>query len=168
MLPNLYQVVFLNVLWGNMGLHLRWPSQMVWKTRRNAMKRASLIIALALIGLIPLWQGVFAAAQDVTGIWRSQVVTAFGMCYGETILMPKGRFSKTFRCGEMFTKDVGTYTVGEGYIHFNIQDHEPKVWKGKRMTWPNSETVFIEFVGPDRIICNDRITGGRWEATRVR
>jgi hypothetical protein len=82
--------------------------------------------------------------------------------------MPKGRFSKTFRCGEMFTKDVGTYTVGEGYIHFNIHDHEPKFYKGKPMSWPNSETVFFQFVGPDRMICNDRITGGRWEAIRVR
>ena len=133
------------------------------------MKRASLIIALALIGLIPSWQGVFAAAQqDVTGIWRAQVVTAVGMCYGETILMPKGRFSKTSKCGEMFTKDVGTYTVGEGYIHFDIQDHEPKIYKGKPMTWVKSETVFFRFDGPDRMICYDRITGGRWEAFRVR
>ena len=133
------------------------------------MKRPSLIIALALIGLISSWQGVFAAAQqDVTGIWRAQFVTAFGACYGETILMPNGRFSKTSKCGEMFTKDVGTYTVGEGYIHFNIQDHEPKFYKGKPMSWVKSETVFFQFVGPDRIMCHDRITGDRWEATRVR
>jgi hypothetical protein len=132
------------------------------------MKRAGLIIVLALIGLISPGQGVFVAAQDLTGIWRSQVATDFGMCYGETILMPTGRFSKTSICGEMFTKDVGTYTVGEGYIHFNIHDHEPKFYKGKPMSWVKSETVFFEFVGPDRIICNDRITGSRWEATRVR
>jgi hypothetical protein len=68
----------------------------------------------------------------------------------------------------MFTKDVGTYTVGEGYIHFNIHDHEPKFYKGKPMSWLKSETVFFQFVGPDRMICNDRITGGRWEAIRVR
>jgi hypothetical protein len=134
------------------------------------MRRNGLVIVLVLISLISSWQGIFAAApqQDVKGIWRSEVATAFGKCYGETILMPKGRFSKTFRCGEMFTKDVGTYTVGEGYIHFNIEDHEPKVYKGKPMSWVNSETVFFQFVGPDRMICNDRITGGRWEAVRVR
>ena len=146
------------------------------------MKRASLIIALALIGLISSWQGVFAAAQqDVTGTWRAQAVTAFGMCYGETILMPNGRFSKTVRCSELFVRDVGTYTVEfgtytvgegyeeyEGYIRINIRDHEPKVYKGNPMTWVKSETVFFRFDGPDRMICYDRITGGRWEAFRVR
>ena len=134
------------------------------------MKRPILIIALALIGLILSWQGVFPAAkrQDLTGIWQSQFLSPFGMCYGETILMPKGQFSKKVTCGQMVITDVGTYTIGEEYIHFDIKDHEPKIYKGKKMDWVKSETVFYQFIGPDRIKCHDRITGGRWEATRVR
>ena len=134
------------------------------------MKRAGLIIALVLIGLFLPWQGVFPAAKqpDVTGIWRSQFPSPFGMCMGETILMPKGKFSKKVTCGQMVITDAGAYTVGEGYIHFDIKEHEPKIYKGKKMDWVKSETVFFQFVGPDRIMCHDRITGGRWEATRDR
>jgi hypothetical protein len=134
------------------------------------MKRTSLIIALVPISLVLLWQGAFSAAKqpDLTGIWRSQFSSPFGMCSSETILMPKGQFSKKVICGQMLITDTGTYTVGEGYIHFDIKDHEPKVYKGKPMQWVKSETVYFQFIGPDQISCHDRITGGRWEATRDR
>ena len=79
----------------------------------------------------------------------------------ETILMKNGRFSKTFKVAEMKTLDTGKYTVGQGYIHFDIEDHEPKVYKGKPMHWIKSETVFFQMAGPDRMLCEDRITGGR-------
>ena len=82
--------------------------------------------------------------------------------------MPNGSFSKTFRCGGLVTWDVGSYTVGEGYIHFEISDHEPKVYNGKRMQWVKSETVFFRLADPNRMICHDRITGNSWEAMRVR
>ena len=67
--------------------------------------------------------------------------------------MKDGTFTKTVKCGEMFTWDKGTYTVGKGYIHYKIQDHEPKVYKGKPMSWWKEETSYFEFVGPDQIIC---------------
>ncbi|NJD08463.1 MAG: hypothetical protein FIA97_18490 [Methylococcaceae bacterium] len=126
---------------------------------------------IAFAGFMSFWAGVGVSeslAQDVVGTWQSQVTTPYCMAAGETILMPDGTFSKTFRCGEMFTLDTGTYKVGEGYIHFNIQDHEPKTWRGKPMHWVKSETVFFQMAGPDRMLCNDRITGGSWEAYRVR
>jgi hypothetical protein len=134
------------------------------------MRRAGLIIALVLISLVLPWQGVFPGEKqpDLTGIWQSQFSSPFGMCTSETILMPKGQFSKKVVCGQMLITDTGTYTVGEGYIHFDIKDHEPKVYKGKPMQWVKSETVYFQFIGPDRLACHDRITNGRWEAVRVR
>ncbi|OGP62386.1 MAG: hypothetical protein A2170_01315 [Deltaproteobacteria bacterium RBG_13_53_10] len=144
------------------------------------MKKARLVIALVFVGFISSWQGAFAAThQDITGVWQSQAETTFGVCYGETSLMPNGQYSKTLRCGEMFTREVGTYVVEfgtytfaegfeeyEGYLRFKLGNYEPKIYKGGQMILPRDQTVFFRFDAPDRMICYDRITGGRWEATR--
>ena len=82
--------------------------------------------------------------------------------------MPDGTFTKTFRAGRMFTWDVGKYTVGRDYLHFTIEDHEPKVYMGQPMHWVKSETIFFQFTGPDSISCEDRVLGTRWIAYRVR
>lgn len=135
------------------------------------MKRASCIFSLAFLAILTashFASGQNAAAPSVVGIWRAQVQTPWGVATGETTLMPDGRFSKTFRGGEMMTWDAGTYTVGQGYIHFSIHNHEPKFYKGVRMRWAKSETLFFQMVGPDQMLCEDRITGSRWQAFRVR
>lgn len=135
------------------------------------MSRRGVIIILTLATFLLAWYGGFerkANAQALFGTWRAQVRTAFGICTSETVLMPDGQFSKTCRCGALLTWDRGTYAVGQGFVHFNIVDHQPKVYNGKRMTWPNSETVFFEMAGPNQMICHDRITGGSWQAVRVR
>ena len=135
------------------------------------MRESRVMVALALIGLLgtsPAAWGDDAAASALIGTWRANVSTPWGPGVAETILMKNGSFSKTFRIGEMKTLDTGKYTIGEGYIHFDIKDHEPKVYKGKPMSWVKSETVFFQMMGPDRMLCEDRITGGRWEAFRVR
>ncbi len=135
------------------------------------MRRACWIIPLAFICVLATCR--FLSAHDavpsnLVGVWRAQVLTPWGLATGETVLMPDGSFTKTFSVGEMITLDVGMYTVGDGYIHFYIRDHEPKIYKGVHMHWVTSETVFFQFDGPDHMICEDRITGSRWEAFRVR
>jgi hypothetical protein len=135
------------------------------------MRRAAVMIIIALICMFSLWPGkVFnhvAIAQSVVGTWQSQVKTPYGILYTKILLMPNGHFSKTSRLNNLSTLDIGTYQVGSGYIHFTITDHEPKVYMGKTMNWVKSETTFFRFVGEDRMLCNDRITGGHWEAVRI-
>jgi hypothetical protein len=121
----------------------------------------------------PTAAGSFAVGQrgqarSLVGVWQSQVQTPYGMSYGRTILMPDGTFTKTFRLGQMITWDTGKYTVGQNYIHFTIEDHEPKKYMGKKMNWVKSETIFFKFLGPNKISCEDRIVGTRWVAYRAR
>jgi len=135
------------------------------------MRGFCVIIPLALIGLLaaPQWTiGDGPAAHHLVGIWRAQIPTAWGLGMAETVLTKDGRFTKTFRVGQMLIWDSGKYTIGQGYIHFDIKDHEPKIYKGKPMSWVKSETVFYQMMGPDRMSCEDRITGAHWEAFRVR
>jgi hypothetical protein len=82
--------------------------------------------------------------------------------------MPDGTFTKTVKCGDMHTWDKGTYTVGKGYVHYKILDHEPKVYKGKPMSWIKEETAFFQFVGPDRILSGNSMDGVRVECFRTR
>jgi hypothetical protein len=64
------------------------------------------------------------------------------------------------------TYDTGTYEVGEGYIHFTVEDHEPKVYQGKEMTWMHSFTYFYQFVDENTIQFEDRVIHTTWTATR--
>ena len=135
------------------------------------MKRVFLIM-LVLFVVLTWWPKMSAGqrsnAESLVGTWQSQIQTPFGLGYGKTILMPDGTFTKTFRAGRMFTWDVGKYTVGRDYLHFTIEDHEPKVYMGQPMHWVKSETIFFRFIGSDRLSCEDRVLGTRWVAYRVR
>jgi len=136
------------------------------------MGKKGLFVLIAVIAGIAFWQGEVAAQGDIAarlvGVWRSQVQTAWGMGYGETVLKADGTFSKTARIGDLFTWDIGRYTVGPDYIHFTIDDHEPKYYKGVPMQWVRSETVFFKFIGADQLSCEDRVMGTRWTAYRAR
>ena len=136
------------------------------------MKRQALILVVALVAAVTLWPGLTQAqplpAENIVGLWRSQFPTPMGMGFSEVVFMPDGRFQKKVRAGELMTLDIGRYTVGQGYIHFDIEDHEPKTYMGQPMQWVKSETWLFRFVNPDLIIFEDRLTGTRWEAHRVR
>jgi|WetSurMetagenome_2_1015567.scaffolds.fasta_scaffold04562_8 hypothetical protein len=127
-----------------------------------------LLLIIFFSNVLPIGAADPPPQGHLIGIWRAHVDTPWGPGLAETILMPNGSFNKTFRAGDLMTWDVGKFSTGPGYIHFTIEDHEPKIYKGKPMSWPKSETVFYQMLGPDRMACEDRITGGRWEAFRAR
>ena len=122
------------------------------KSRNHRMIFCVLLVCCGLLiagGEMDLLQ-----AQSVVGIWQcAQVPTPWGLADGETILKPDGTFSKTVRFGQVVIWDVGTYTVGKGYIHYKIRDHEPKTYKGKPMSWFKEETSYFQFTGPNSIVC---------------
>ncbi len=122
--------------------------------------------------LLPvLFLAAAAAAQvtaaDLTGTWRSRIDSVHGTALVEVILKRNGTFSKTVKWRGLFTYDVGVYSVGNGYIHFRITDHEPKVYKGIQQKWVKSETIFFRLVNRNHMICENRILKTRWEAHRV-
>jgi hypothetical protein len=100
------------------------------------------------------------------GIWNSQVQTAYGAMTTQLILQPGGKFSQQSVMGPYMTYDVGTYTVGEGYIHFNVQDHEPKMYNGQQMHWITSWTYFYTIVNENAMTFEDRVANSRWTVYR--
>jgi hypothetical protein len=75
-------------------------------------------------------------------------------------------FSQQVVLNDLMTYDTGTYQVGDGFIHFAVTNHEPKVYKGKQMTWVNSFTYFYTPVDANSMILEDHIMGTRWTVYR--
>jgi hypothetical protein len=142
------------------------------RRKMKSFKQCFMLLVMLMVGgvlLLPVGTGDLLYAQSVVGTWECpNVMTPWGLAHGKTILMPDGTFTKTVRCGEMMTWDKGTYTTGTGYIHYKIQDHEPKIYKGQQMHWPKEETSYFEFAGSDRIVSSNRDGGARVECYRVR
>jgi hypothetical protein len=107
-----------------------------------------------------------AAQFELEGIWEAQVATQYGTVYSELILEHTGTFSQQVVLNDLMTYDTGTYQVGNGFIHFTVENHEPKVYKGKEMTWVNSFTYFFTPVDANSMVFEDHIAGTRWTVYR--
>jgi hypothetical protein len=106
-------------------------------------------------------------AADLVGVWKSNIQSIHGTAVVQVILKRNGTFSKTVKWRGLMTYDVGTYIVGNGFIHFKITDHDPKWYKGVSQKWVKSETIFFRMINRNRMVCEDRIMKTRWEAYRV-
>jgi len=107
-------------------------------------------------------------AINVVGIWEGQIATDYGPMYTQMILQPNGGYSYQVVWGDLMTWEVGLYEVGEGFIHFTVQDYEPKEYKGQRLSRPTSWTVFYTVLDENTMIWEDRILGTRWTVYRQR
>ena len=103
---------------------------------------------------------------QVAGIWNSEVQTDYGVMRTQLILDQAKKFSQQAFLGCLMTYDVGTYETGDGYLHFVVQDHEPKVYNGQPMTWLKSWTYFYAIVDDNTMTFEDRIARSRWTVHR--
>ena len=111
-------------------------------------------------------QPITGGPYELTGAWDAQTSTQYGVVYFELILEHTGTFSQQVVLGDLLTYDVGTFEVGDGWVHFNVEKHQPTTYKGKDMTWPNSFTYFFSFIDADTINFEDHIAGTSWTAYR--
>ena len=107
-----------------------------------------------------------AGPIQIAGMWESQTDTQLGTMVTELILEHTGTFSQQVTLGDLLTYDVGTYAVGEGFIRFIVENHEPKTYKGQQMHWLTSFTYFYTVVDSDTMIFEDRVAGTQWTVHR--
>lgn len=105
---------------------------------------------------------------DLVGIWESQITTDYGPMYTHMILQRDGSYSYQVVWGDAMTWEVGIYEVGAGFIHFAVQDYEPKEYMGQQISRPTSWTVFYTVVDENTMIWEDRVLGHRWTVYRQR
>ena len=119
---------------------------------------------------------------QIVGVWESQVQTGYGVLYIQLILGPAKQFSQQAILGGLMTYDVGTYQVGEGFIHFDVLDHEPKKYHHKNddsdsdndndsdndteMHWLTSWTYFYTVVDENTMTFEDRTANSSWTVRR--
>jgi hypothetical protein len=106
------------------------------------------------------------AQFQLEGTWGSQTDTQYGVVNYELILEHTRTFSQQVILGDLLTYDVGTYAVGDGFIRFIVENHEPKTYKGKDMHWLTSFTYFYTVVDAGSMIFEDRIAGTQWTVYR--
>lgn len=95
-------------------------------------------------------------------------MTEYGTVYSQMILQRNGTYSYQVRLGDLLTYEVGMFQVLDGFIHFSLQDYEPKVYKGRQMDRPQSWGVYYTVVDENTMIWEDRIIGTRWTVYRQR
>jgi hypothetical protein len=97
-------------------------------------------------------------AGRLVGIWQGS--------NEELVLKDDGTFSRTVTWGGLMTWDIGLYEVGGGFIHFAVQDHEPKEYLGQPLSYVTSFTYFYTFVDNDHVVFEDHLINTQWDMYR--
>ncbi len=83
------------------------------------------------------------APQYLAGVWRGQEASAIGTMSVEVIFFANGTYSRAHQAGALMTRDVGTYSIVQNWIHFQLRDYEPKYYMGRAMTRPMTDTWVV-------------------------
>jgi hypothetical protein len=104
---------------------------------------------VALCCLFAVWteplhgQSVRLTPETLAGVWRGQEATPLGNMAVEVIFFPDARYSRAHTAGSLMTRDIGSYTIVENWIHFRLHDYWPKRYKGRPLTRPMSDTWVV-------------------------
>lgn len=117
-------------------------------TQATAIDRRRAVVSLAALFAGLAWaerpaQAQLLAPHAVTGLWRGQESGPLGVMDVEVIFFPNGTYSRTHRLRDLMTRDVGTYAIVQNWIHFELQNYQPKVYRGQTLTRPMSDTWVV-------------------------
>ncbi len=100
-----------------------------------------------------------AAADDagrLVGVWRCETSFNGFAAVVDTVFQPNGSFSGMLQSSSGFmSRHWGTYQVGDGFIRFTYEGHEPRQFCGplgcQDLHMPGGETVYYRFLGDGRL-----------------
>ena len=113
----------------------------VSQTTRRALLGGAL--ALLAFAATPAQAQTPLAPQTLSGVWRGQEQSPIGTWAVEVIFFPNGTYSRAAQGGNLMTRDVGTYTIVQNWIHFQLTNYEPKYYMNRPMTRPMSDTWVV-------------------------
>lgn len=112
-------------------------------TRRAAALALGGALALIALSVAPAAAQTPLAPQTLAGVWRGQEQSPIGAWAVEVIFFPNGTYSRAAVAGSLMTRDVGTYSIVQNWIHFQLRDYEPKIYMNRPMTRPMSDTWVV-------------------------
>jgi hypothetical protein len=114
------------------------------------INRRNLVLAGLAMPLAGAWPGAAAAQlritrRTLTGVWRGTVEVAGVSISGEVIFDLDGTYRRMHWLGQLRTWQVGPYSIANNWIHFEVDDYEPKFYQGVYQHPPPSETWMVDF-----------------------
>lgn len=104
---------------------------------------AALAAAFALQAEPSRAQNLPLAPESLAGVWSGQEASPIGIMRVDVIFFPNGTYTRSHTGGALMTRDVGRYTIVQNWIHFQLDDYNPKQYKGRVLTWPTSDTWVV-------------------------
>ena len=111
--------------------------------RRTAVLGFAGALALLALSAAPAPAQAQLSPQTLAGVWRGQEQSPIGTWAVEVIFFPNGTYSRAAVAGSLMTRDVGSYSIVQNWIHFQLRDYEPKVYMNRPMTRPMSDTWVV-------------------------
>ncbi|EEW25914.1 hypothetical protein [Rhodobacter ferrooxidans] len=116
--------------------------------RDNSLNRSRFFLALAVctgvaVGVASRAQNTLSEA-DLVGVWQGAEITGDLVISGEVMFFPDGHYQRSHVLGQLMTMTSGPYRVAENWVHFAVDDYEPKWYAGVAQYPPPSETWVLE------------------------
>jgi hypothetical protein len=113
-------------------------------------RRASIAVMVAglAVALSP-WTAGPAVAQsglspeNLVGVWQGVERTGPVAVGGRLVMFANGTYERHHVLGALQTWDRGTYQLAQNWVHFNVQDYQPKEYNRAPMPPPPSETWMV-------------------------
>lgn len=112
-------------------------------TRRAVVLAFAGALALSALSAAQASAQAPLSPQALAGVWRGQEQSPIGTWAVEVIFFPNGTYSRAAVAGSLMTRDVGTYSIVQNWIHFQLRDYEPKIYMNRPMTRPMSDTWVV-------------------------
>lgn len=112
-------------------------------TRRAAVLAVGGALTLLALSAAPAPAQTPLAPQTLAGVWRGQEQSPIGTWAVEVIFFPNSTYSRAAVAGSLVTRDVGSYSIVQNWIHFQLRDYEPKFYMNRPMTRPMSDTWVV-------------------------
>lgn len=90
-------------------------------------------------------QGTQLLPQTLAGSWRGLEVGPMGRIALSVVFFPNGTYRRTSQLRDLMGFDVGQYSIVQNWIHFTLSDYGPRIYKGRPMTRPMSDTWIVDY-----------------------
>ena len=110
-------------------------------------------VALSTLTAGAIWPCPKAEAQQaltaasLIGTWDGIERTGQLSIRGQVIFYPNGTYQRHHVLGALQTLDSGTYQVAQNWVHFNVQDYQPRQYNGVNQSMPSDTWMLTSFNG---------------------
>jgi hypothetical protein len=119
--------------------------------RRRFIMTVGALAAAAVLPGSRKAQAQTLAPDQLAGTWSGEEASWVGVMSVEVIFFPNGTYRRSHWLGDLMTFDVGSYSIEQSWIHFELDEYGPHYYKGQPMTRPMSDTWVVDYFDGDAL-----------------